>query len=67
MTVAKLIAALQADGKAGWTIRNVLTTLSSMMSWAVRRGLVPINPVKAAGTLGASEGRPKAAGRLRAW
>lgn len=43
--VARLIADIQADGKAGWTIRNVLTTLSSLMSWAVRRGMVPLNPV----------------------
>jgi integrase len=44
--VARLIADLHADGKAGWTINNVLTTLSSLMSWAVRRGMVPVNPVR---------------------
>src|SRR5205823_2704362 len=44
--VARLIAALQAEGKSGWTIRHVLTTLSSLLSWAVRRGLVPVNPVR---------------------
>jgi hypothetical protein len=30
--VAKLIAALQCEGKAGWTIRYALTTLSSLMN-----------------------------------
>lgn len=43
--VARLIADLEAAGKAGWTVRNVLTTLSSLMSWAKRRGMVPSNPV----------------------
>jgi integrase len=43
--VARLIAEMEATGKAGWTIRNVLTTLSSLMSWAKRRGMVPNNPV----------------------
>ena len=37
---------MQAGGKAGWTIRNVLTTLSSMLSWAVRRGMAPANVVR---------------------
>ena len=44
--VAKLIVALQTEGKAGWTIRYALTTLSSLMNWAVRRGMVPANPVR---------------------
>jgi integrase len=44
--VARLITSMRDVGKAGWTIRNVLTTLSSLMSWAVRRGMVPTNPVR---------------------
>lgn len=44
--VAGLVTSLNNDGKAGWTIHNVLTTLSSLMSWALRRGMVPTNPVR---------------------
>ena len=45
--VAALIADMQADGKAGWTQRNVLTTLSGFFTWASspRRGYAPANPV----------------------
>lgn len=43
--VARLIAELEAQGLAGWSIRGVLTTLSSLCSWAVRRGKMPLNPV----------------------
>jgi integrase len=45
--VAALIADMQADGKAGWTQRNVLTTLSGFYTWASspRRGHAPANPV----------------------
>lgn len=46
-------------GLAGWTIRGVLTCLSSMYAWAVRRGKVPQNPV---GQLERRE-RPAAGGR----
>jgi integrase len=46
--VAKMIADMQADGKAGWTIRNQLTTLSGFFTWASspRRGYTPANPVR---------------------
>jgi integrase len=44
--VANLIVKLQRDGKAGWSQRSVLVTLSSMYSWSVRRGMVPVNPVR---------------------
>ena len=45
--VAALIASMQANGKAAWTIRNVLTTLSGFFTWAAspRRGYAPANPV----------------------
>jgi integrase len=43
--VARLIVDLESKGKAGWTIRNTLTTLSSLFTWAKRRGLVANNPV----------------------
>ena len=45
--VAELIATMEADGKAGWTQRNVLTTLSGFFTWASspRRGYAPTNPV----------------------
>jgi integrase len=46
--VAELIADMQEDGKAGWTIRNQLTTLSGFFTWASspRRGYTPTNPVR---------------------
>jgi integrase len=43
--VARLILELEQKGKKAWTIRNTLTTMSSLMSWAKRRGLVANNPV----------------------
>jgi integrase len=43
--VARLIVELDDKGKKGWTIRNTLTTLSSLYSWAKRRGFVANNPV----------------------
>jgi hypothetical protein len=45
--VAALVAAMRADGKAGWTQRNVLTTLSGFFTWASspRRRYAPANPV----------------------
>ena len=45
--VAKLVAEMEAAGRAGWTAQNVLTTLSSLFSWATRRGFVADNPVAA--------------------
>jgi integrase len=44
--VVALIAEMQRKGKAAWTIRNVLTTFSSLYTWASgRRKLVTRNPV----------------------
>ncbi|HEY3945626.1 MAG TPA: tyrosine-type recombinase/integrase [Solirubrobacteraceae bacterium] len=45
--VAKLVADMEASGRAGWTTQNVLTTLSSLCSWAARHGFVAANPVAA--------------------
>jgi integrase len=57
--VARMIAELRKRGLAGWTIRGVLTCLSSQYAWAVRRGKVPTNPVS-----GLERGeRPPAEGR----
>jgi integrase len=57
--VARLIAELERQGLAGWTIRGVLTAASSMYAWAVRRGKLAQNPVAA---LARGE-RPPAEGR----
>jgi integrase len=43
----ELLAALDEAGKAGWTQRNVLTTLSALFRWASgRRKLAATNPVR---------------------
>jgi integrase len=59
--VARLIAELGQMGLAGWTVRGVLTALSAMYTWAVRRGKVPQNPVSGLerGERPATEGREK--------
>jgi len=59
--VARLIAELEQSGLAGWTIRGVLTCLSSLYAWAVRRGKVATNPVRGLerGERPAAEGREK--------
>ena len=45
--VAELVAELTAAGKAAWTVRNVLTTLSALFRWASgRRKLAAFNPVR---------------------
>jgi integrase len=45
--VVELLAALDEAGKAGWTQRNVLTTLSALFRWASgRRKLAATNPVR---------------------
>jgi integrase len=57
--VARLIAELERQGLANWTIRGVLTALSAMYAWAVRRGRLSVNPVR-----GLERGeRPPAEGR----
>jgi integrase len=43
--VADLIAAMHKDGKAGWTIRGVLTPLSGIFAFAIRRGMIASNPI----------------------
>ncbi len=59
--VARLIRELEEKGLAGWTIRGVLTALSAMYSWAVRRGKVSHNPVRQLerGERPTAEGRDK--------
>ena len=59
--VARLIAELEQSGLAGWTIRGVLTCLSSLYARAVRRGKVATNPVRGLerGERPAAEGREK--------
>lgn len=43
--VARLVADMQKNGYAGWTITGTLSTLSSCLGRAKRRGLIPANPV----------------------
>jgi len=43
--VVKLIRDLRQRGYSGWTVRTMLTPLSRMCSHAVRRGIIPANPV----------------------
>jgi len=44
--VARLVAELERDGKAAWTIRGVLTVLGRVLGTAERRGLIAGNPVR---------------------
>ena len=44
--VARLVADLEAEGLAAWTVRGVLTVLSRVLGSAERRGLVSANPAK---------------------
>lgn len=44
--VARLVVEMKRAGYAGWTTNSVLTTLSSMMRKAERRGLIGSNPVR---------------------
>ncbi len=44
--VARLIREMREAGLSAWTIRGTLTPLSLVLSYAVRRGLAPHNPVK---------------------
>jgi hypothetical protein len=39
-----LVAALEAEGKAAGTVRNVVVPLPKMLSDAVRQGLISANP-----------------------
>ena len=45
--VAAFIDELRRDGYAGWTIRARLVVLGRVFSYAVRRGIVGVNPVLA--------------------
>lgn len=41
----QLIRELRGQGYTGWTIRTILTPLSRLLSHAVRRGVIPVNPM----------------------
>ncbi len=43
--VARLVAKMDSDGAAGWTISGALSTLSLVMRRAKRQGLILANPV----------------------
>jgi integrase len=43
--IARLVRELEADGLAPWTIRTVLSPLSKVLAYAVRRGMIAANPV----------------------
>jgi site-specific recombinase XerC len=45
--VARFVAELQSAGLAPNTIKGVLTPLSGLVAWALRRGMVAANPVAA--------------------
>ena len=44
--IAALLARMQRDGYAAWTIKGVLTPLSRILGHAARRGVIPQNPVR---------------------
>jgi integrase len=44
--IAQLIAHMQKQGYAAWSIRATLTPLSRLLGHAARRGLIPQNPVR---------------------
>lgn len=44
--VVELIAELELEGLAGWTIRGILVPLGRVLAFAVRRKLMPHNPVR---------------------
>lgn len=44
--VARLVAAMEADGYASWTIRGTLTVLGGILGYAARRGYVATNVVR---------------------
>jgi integrase len=43
--ILALIADMQRNGYANWTIRGALTPLGRIMGYAVRRGIIPVNPM----------------------
>ena len=56
-----LIAAMRAEGKAGWTIQGALVPLGRILNAAVRRGLLASNPLHRL----EREERPRVGGRER--
>lgn len=44
--VARLIAEMERQGYAGWTIRGVLTVIGRVLGSAERRGVIAANPVR---------------------
>lgn len=44
--VAQLVATMEANGYASWTIRGTLTVLGGLLGYAVRRGYAPTNVVR---------------------
>src|SRR5205807_7638962 len=45
-TIAHVIADLQAQGLAGWTIRGILVPLGRVLAHATRRGIITDNPMR---------------------
>jgi integrase len=43
--ILHLIATMRSKGLAPWTIRGVLTPFGRLLRWAVRRGLMPSDPM----------------------
>jgi hypothetical protein len=60
--VDRLIAELEADGKAPGTVRNVIVPLRKMLADAVRQGLIVANPAARADLE-----CPRFRGHLSAW
>lgn len=44
--IAAMIADLDAKGLSGWTIRGILVPLGGVLAYAVRRRLIPDNPIR---------------------
>src|SRR3954471_17940428 len=44
--IAGVIAHLEAQGLSGWTVRGILVPLGRVLSYAVRRKLIPDNPIR---------------------
>jgi len=59
--IAAFVAAMQAKGAAGWTIKATLTPLGRILDHATRRRLIPSNPLRAL----ASDERPRVTRRTQ--
>ena len=59
--IVRVITTMRANGKSEWTIKGVLTPVGRVFAVAVRRGIVPSNPVS---RLDKTE-RPKPGKRIR--